>query len=166
MFSKTFAVAAVVLGATLQAAAHAGITPALGVSTTFIRANVQRPSAAAPCGAIDIASNFDSSTPIIANPDGTFDATITNFNAGVDGSRMVVNATVDPTGTGASFSGIATVLVNGLLDPTDVTSQPLVVQLPQGTTCSGGATADKCLVSFITAGGFGNCVVVETPATA
>ncbi|KAI0355932.1 hypothetical protein OH77DRAFT_274517 [Trametes cingulata] len=163
MFSKSLAAAAVVLGLTLQAAAHAGITPALGVNTTFVRANVQRPTAAAPCGTINIAQNFDSSTPIIANPDGTFDATITNFNGGVDGSRQVT-AKVDPTGTGVSFTP-ATVLVNGDLAPTTVGSQPLVVQLPEGITCSGGAAADKCLVSFVTAGGFGNCVVVETPPT-
>ena len=36
--------------------------------------------------------------------------------------------------------------------------------MPAGTTCSGGATGDKCLVSFKTAGNFGNCVVVQQAA--
>ena len=44
--------------------------------------------------------------------------------------------------------------------PTNVGSQPLTVQLPAGTTCSGGAGKNTCLVSFTTAGGFGNCVAV------
>ncbi|KAJ8454587.1 hypothetical protein ONZ51_g12944 [Trametes cubensis] len=43
-------------------------------------------------------------------------------------------------------------------------SQQLVIQLPSGTKCSGGASKDKCLASFTTAGGFGNCVVVQQSA--
>lgn len=38
--------------------------------------------------------------------------------------------------------------------------------LPKGLTCTGGATKNKCLVSFTTAGGFGNCAVVQTAAGA
>ena len=37
------------------------------------------------------------------------------------------------------------------------------MQLPAGTTCTGGASKNLCLVSFTTAGGFGNCVVVQQP---
>lgn len=37
----------------------------------------------------------------------------------------------------------------------------MTAALPAGTTCTGGATGNKCLVSFKTAGGFGNCVVVQ-----
>lgn len=81
-FSKSFvAAAAVLLGLTLQAHAHAGVTPALGVKANFARGNVQRPSAAKPCGNINVAQTLDASTPITANADGTFVATITNFNA-------------------------------------------------------------------------------------
>ena len=43
---------------------------------------------------------------------------------------------------------------------------PLTVQLPAGTTCTGGASGSKCLVAFVTAGGFGNCVVVQTAGNA
>lgn len=45
--------------------------------------------------------------------------------------------------------------------PTDVGTQNLSVQLPAGTSCTGGASKNLCLVSFTTAGGFGNCVVVQ-----
>ncbi|KAH9899177.1 hypothetical protein C8Q73DRAFT_743232 [Cubamyces lactineus] len=165
MFSKSVvAVATVLLGFSLQAHAHAGVTPALGVTGTFARSNVQRPSQAKPCGTIDIAQNIDSSTAITAAANGTFAATITNFNAGVDGSRQVT-AQIDPTGTGNSFTA-ATVLQNGDKNPTSTGSQQLVVEMPAGTTCSGGATGDKCLVSFVTAGGFGNCAVVQSTAAA
>ena len=40
-------------------------------------------------------------------------------------------------------------------------SQPLTVSLPAGTKCTGGNTGNLCLVSFTTAGRFGNCVVVQ-----
>jgi hypothetical protein len=60
--------------------AHAGITPALGVNGDFARKNVQIALPFKPCGRINPAENIDTSTPIPANADGTFDATITNFN--------------------------------------------------------------------------------------
>ena len=49
-------------------------------------------------------------------------------------------------------------------DPSDVGSQPLTVSLPAGTKCTGGNTGNLCLVSFTTAGRFGNCVVVQQGA--
>ncbi|KAI0828692.1 hypothetical protein BC628DRAFT_1316484 [Trametes gibbosa] len=162
-FSKgVIAAATVLFGLTLQAHAHAGITPALGVKNTFARANVQRPSTAKPCGNINVAQNLDASTAIAAKADGTFVATVTNFNGGVDGSRQVT-AKVDPTGTGKSFTA-ATVVQNGDKSPNTTGSQQLIIQMPKGLTCSGGATKNKCLVTFTTAGGFGNCAVVQTAA--
>ncbi|KAI0676327.1 hypothetical protein C8Q78DRAFT_12192 [Trametes maxima] len=156
---KVIASAALFLGFVLQAQAHAGVTPALGVAGTFVRKNVQRPSAARPCGKIDIAENIDTSTPISVGANGSFTATITNFNLGVDGSREVT-AQVDPTGTGENFQP-ATVVQNGDRRSKSFTSQQLVVQLPAGMACSGGASQSKCLVSFKSVSGFGNCVVVQ-----
>ncbi|EJF58195.1 hypothetical protein DICSQDRAFT_173153 [Dichomitus squalens LYAD-421 SS1] len=92
-----------------------------------------------------------------AAANGSFTATITNFNvyvssvrsivfhqpstdSGVDGSRQET-ATINADGTGKNFVN-AEVLQNG-------------------DKASGGAFKSKCLVSFITTGGFGNCVVVE-----
>lgn len=164
MFSKFFVVVPFVLGLTLQASAHAIISPALGVTGTPVRNDVQRPSKQAPCGTVDIAQTINTTTPIVAAADGSFATNITNFNAGQDGSRQVT-AEVDATGTGSSFVA-ATVTKNGDLAPTDVGSQQIAVQLPPGTTCSGGAGSDLCLVSFTTAGGFGNCVVVQQGAAA
>jgi hypothetical protein len=45
--------------------------------------------------------------------------------------------------------------------PSSIGSQNLTVQLPSGTKCQGGPSGNLCLVSFKTAGGFGNCVVVQ-----
>ncbi|KAI0666879.1 hypothetical protein C8Q78DRAFT_1072214 [Trametes maxima] len=165
MFSKTLiAAAALCLSMSLQMHAHATIAPALGIKGAPVRNDAQRPSKGKECGKIDIAKNFDSSQAIQAAANGTFAATITNFNGGVDGSRQVT-ALVDPTGTGKSFVS-ADVVKNGDKNPSSTGSQQLVVQLPSGTTCIGGASKDKCLVSFTTAGGFGNCVVVQQGAAA
>ena len=49
--------------------------------------------------------------------------------------------------------------------PTSVASQILLVQLPSDTICSGGPSGNLCLASFKTAGGFGNCVVLEQSTT-
>ena len=82
LFSKNIvAAAALLLSVSLQAHAHAAISPMLGVKGTPKRSDVQRPSTAKPCGAVNIAQTLDSSTAIPLNADGTFTATIQNFNA-------------------------------------------------------------------------------------
>ncbi|KAI0351877.1 hypothetical protein OH77DRAFT_1410258 [Trametes cingulata] len=163
MFSKSLiATAALCLSLSLQVHAHAAIFPALGVKGTPARSDVQRPSKSSECGKINIAQNIDSSQAIQAAANGSFSASIINFNGGVDGSRQVT-ALVDPTGTGKSFVS-ADVLQNGDKNPASTGTQQLVVQLPAGAACSGGASKNKCLVSFTTAGGFGNCVVVQQGA--
>lgn len=160
--SKLYFVAALLLGASIQAQAHAIISPALGVTGTPARSDVQRPSKNAECGSANIATDLNTVTPIVAKADGSFAATITNFNAGTDGSRQVT-ALVDPSGTGKSFTA-ATVTTNGDKAPTDVGSQQLALSLPAGTKCAGGTAGNLCLVSFTTAGGFGNCVAVMQAA--
>ena len=102
--------------------------------------------------------------------------------SGQDGSRQVT-AKVDDAATGKTFVA-AQVTKNGDLvnnsfhswfygtnyiyykAPTDVGSQQLTIQLPANTKCTGGSGKDSCLVSFTTAGGFGNCVVVQQKAAA
>jgi len=163
MFSKIFAVAAVVLTFSAHVHAHAAIAPALGVAGTPKRANVQRPSTASPCGKASLAA-IDTSTPVAAAADGTFAVTATNFNAGKDGSRQVT-MTVDATGQGKSFVK-GTVSKNGQLAPTSTGSEQITAALPAGTKCTGGKAGNLCLASFKTAGGFGNCVVVSQGAAA
>lgn len=48
--------------------------------------------------------------------------------------------------------------------PTTVGSAQIAVSLPAGTKCTGGTAGNLCLVSFTTAGGFGNCVAVAQDA--
>ncbi|KAH9911625.1 uncharacterized protein BXZ73DRAFT_4209, partial [Epithele typhae] len=151
------------LGAALQAHAHAAVSPVLGVSGTPARSDVQRPSNQKPCGKTDVASTMESSDTIQVAADGTFTAPITNFNKNVDGSREIAKVLVDPTGTGDKDSFVAATMVeNGTRSPKSLGTEQLTVQLPAGMTCSG--PDGKCIVSFKTAGGFGNCVVVQQSA--
>ena len=71
---------ALLLSVSLQAHAHAAISPALGVKGTPKRSDVQRPTDAKPCGNVNIAQNLDSSKAIQLKPDNTFSTTIQNFN--------------------------------------------------------------------------------------
>ncbi|KAF9449818.1 hypothetical protein P691DRAFT_727270 [Macrolepiota fuliginosa MF-IS2] len=163
MFAKIWTSLAILLAVSLEVRGHAAIAPALGLgSTAPVRNDVKRPSTASPCGAgVNVASALGKSTPVQAAADGTFTATITNFNGGKDGSRQVT-AQVDAaaTGKGANFVAM-TVSQNGDAAPATTGSQPIVASIPAGTTCSGGTSGDLCLVSFKTLGGFGNCVAVQ-----
>jgi len=159
MSLRTLLASALILTLSFHANAHAGVAPALGVAGTFTRNDVQRPSTAAECGKINVANTIDSSTAVVAAADGTFTATVTNFNAGGDGSRKV-SLKVDATGAGKTFVA-GTVQTNGDANPTDVGSQKIVAVLPAGTKCSGGKSKNLCLASFTTTSGFGNCVVVQ-----
>ena len=93
MFSKVFTSAALVLALVFQVSAHAAVAPALGVTGGKpVRANVQRPSTAKPCGNVNVASTINSATTVAANAAGVFAVTGTNFNAYV--SRGYVSARV------------------------------------------------------------------------
>lgn len=153
-FSKSLLVVAALAA---QALAHTMVAPALGIKGTPIRANTQRPSTAKPCGNAAL-SAIDTSTPI-AMTGTSFTATSTAFNANKDGT-MVFTAQVDPTGAGKGFKA-ATITKNGLASPKVGDKSQLAVSLPAGTKCTGGKTGDLCLVSFKSASGFGNCVVVK-----
>jgi len=158
MFSSTFTYASLALVLALQAQGHAIITPALNGAK--VRNDSTQPSTTAPCGAGVNIAQFINTAQTVAVQNGNVDATIQNFNAGTDGSRFVT-AQIDPTGTGKNFQA-ATVTTNGEKNPTDITTQPLVVKVPAGLKASGGATKNKMLVAFTTLGGFGNCVVATT----
>jgi len=162
MLSKSFLVSAVVLALGLQVNAHAGVTPALGVTGTFARSNVQRPSTAKPCGNAALTA-IDTSTPVNAAADGTMTMTIKNFDGGKDGSRAIKSLTIDSTGTGKSFKAAAASAVtkNGDAAPPSAGSQQITVKMPAGTKCTGGKSGNLCLMSMTTDGGFGNCVVVK-----
>ncbi|KAG8741062.1 hypothetical protein FRC10_003402 [Ceratobasidium sp. 414] len=137
---------------------HAVVQPVLGVAGAAKRSDTQRPSTAKPCGKTAL-STIDSSSAI-AMTGTTFTANATNFNANKDGS-LRFTAQFDVTGAGTSFRA-ANITKNGPLAPPKVgqTAQ-LSVSLPAGTKCTGGASKNLCLVSFKSASGFGNCVVVK-----
>jgi hypothetical protein len=165
MLAKIWASVTVLIALSLQAHAHAAVAPVIGVSGAPKRSDVKRPSNANPCGAgVNIATALRSATPVAAAADGTFTATVTNFNGGQDGSRQV-SAKVDATGAGKSFVA-ATVSKNGNGNPTGTGSEQIVAKLPAGTACKGGASGNVCLVQFTTTAGFGNCVAVQQKAGA
>lgn len=74
----------ILLALTTQVHAHAGVSPALSVSGDLTRNDVQRPSSSSPCGNVNIAKSLDSSTTVKAEANGSFAATVTNFNGFVD----------------------------------------------------------------------------------
>jgi len=159
MFSGSIA-SLLILSLALHASGHALIAPMLGVARNPpIRDDVQRPSNEKPCGEIDIARTIDTSRAVELGGDGTFNVTVTSFNAGRDGSRQVT-LKIDPTGTGRNFVA-GTIKKNGDLDPASTGDQQVIAALPANTTCTGGQSRDLCLASFTTASGFGNCVVVK-----
>ncbi|KAI5120100.1 hypothetical protein M0805_001256 [Coniferiporia weirii] len=165
MFSKSFSALALLafsLSLPYQAFGHAIITPAIGVTGTPARSDVTRPSTSAPCGSgVNVASVIAGSSAVQANGNA-FTVTVTNFNGGTDGSTEITDTSVDPTGTGASFTGgSATITTNGVASPATTGSVSVSGTLPSGTTCIGGNDGASCLVSFTTAGGFGNCVLVS-----
>ncbi|KAK0384136.1 hypothetical protein NLU13_8225 [Sarocladium strictum] len=145
-----------------QVSAHAAIDPALGVQGNAVRNDVQRPSNNSPCGNVNIASAIDTSKAVTADASGAFTVDIQNFNGGRDGSRQVTMK-VNADGKGANFVN-AQVTVNGDAAPSGVGTQKITASLPAGTKCTGGASGNKCLASFTTLGGFGNCVVVQQGA--
>jgi len=142
--------------------AHCGPTPALGVTGTFQRSDVKRPSQNNPCGDnVDIAGSLDKSTSVLANPDGVFKVTVQDFNGGKDGSRKIQTAKVDPTGKGNNFNPAVTITTNGDPSPNGPGQETVTAKLPPGTKCTGGASKNKCLIQMVTTAGFGNCVVVR-----
>lgn len=50
--------------------------------------------------------------------------------------------------------------------PKGTGTEQITAALPADAACAGGASKNKCLASFTTAGGFGNCVVVQQGGTA
>ncbi|KAG8795288.1 hypothetical protein FRC12_016302 [Ceratobasidium sp. 428] len=137
---------------------HATVAPVMGVKGKAVRADTQRPSTAKPCGKTAL-SEIDSSD-FITMTGNTITATATNFNKAKDGS-MQFTASMDPTGTGKNFKAI-TITKNGPAAPKNVgETATLTMSVPAGMKCTGGATKDKCLMSFKSESGFGNCVVVK-----
>jgi len=117
-----------------------------------------------PCGTIDVAKNIDTSTAVPINADNTINVIGHSFAAGADGSTAVT-ATVDTTGTGNSFLAPLQIQQNGnAIQAIAGSTQPIVAVMPDNTTCTGGAAKDLCLVQFMTAGGFSNCVVAQQGA--
>lgn len=160
MFSKIWTSSVLILAICLQVNAHAAVAPAMGVEGDLIRADVQRPSAAHPCGSgVNIASEFDNSTAVAVDKTGSFKVNATCFNGGVDGS-LKFTAKVDVTGTGTNFVPM-NITTNGDDSPKAAESESLVASLPSGAKCTGGRSGNKCLVQFTSGSGFGNCVVVS-----
>ncbi|TBU56067.1 hypothetical protein BD310DRAFT_960481 [Dichomitus squalens] len=133
-FANSFtAIAALCLSLLLQAYAHDAIAPALDVNSTPVCSDAQRPSTAKPCSNAAL-TGIDISTAVTAAANRSFAATNTNF----------VTAMISADGTGRNICLRKS--------PTSMGSQQLIFQILAGTTCSGGVSKSKCLVSFVTAG--------------
>jgi len=161
MFSKILSSSVLVLALCHQVASHALVAPPLGVNGTPIRADVQRPSTASPCGAdvTDIGTAIDSAMTVVVNSNGSFSLNGTCFNGGTDGS-LLFKAQVDSSGNGTHFVSMP-ITVNGNNSPPGAETTTIVASLPPGTKCTGGKNGDLCLAQFISGAGFGNCVVLS-----
>ncbi|PAV15504.1 hypothetical protein PNOK_0926800 [Pyrrhoderma noxium] len=159
---KFSSLALLVLSLSYQVSGHAIVTPALGVTGTPARSDVTKPSTNTPCGkGVNVASAISGSTAVQASGNA-FTVSVTNFNGGKDGSTELVKSSIDPSGTGNSFTGgSVTFTTNGDANPSTTGTVQVSGTLPSGTTCTGGNDGASCLVSFTTAGGFGNCVLVS-----
>ena len=181
---KFSSLALLVLSLSYQVSGHAIVTPALGVTGTPARSDVTKPSTNTPCGkGVNVASAISGSTAVQASGNA-FTVSVTNFNgwvvlfliqiinlfifvfifnsSGKDGSTELVKSSIDPSGTGNSFTGgSVTFTTNGDANPSTTGTVQVSGTLPSGTTCTGGNDGASCLVSFTTAGGFGNCVLVS-----
>ncbi|KIJ57030.1 hypothetical protein M422DRAFT_773740 [Sphaerobolus stellatus SS14] len=162
MFSKVLVISGLVASFAMQGYAHAAIAPELGVSGNPVRGNVLR--ANNNCGGANLAA-IDTSTTIPITNGVVSGLTITNFNAGADGSRSIKAASLNSDGTGKAFAAV-TVTKNGNANPTNVGSEPLTIKLPAGAACDGGKNKNRCLLSLTTTAGFGNCVVLTSGAAA
>jgi len=164
MFASSFtklSLFALALSMPMQAFGHALIEPALGVTGQGARSDVQRPSKKTPCGSLNIADALADTTPVKANGDA-FTVSVQNFNAGKDGSTQIASTLIDTSGTGKSFTGgSVSITKNGVLAPSSTGTVQVSGTLPSGTKCTGGKDGASCLVSFTTAGGFGNCILIS-----
>jgi hypothetical protein len=79
MFPKSFIAPTFLLALTSSVNAQAAVAPALGVNGTTAANDVQKPSASALCGTINIADSLDNSTAVAASADGEFFVNVTNF---------------------------------------------------------------------------------------
>jgi hypothetical protein len=75
MFSKSCLVSTLLIisAAVSSVNAHITVQPALGIPNgQAVRKDAQRPSAASPCGTVNVATNLDTSDTAQLQQDGTF----------------------------------------------------------------------------------------------
>ncbi|KAF8603193.1 hypothetical protein BDV93DRAFT_544880 [Ceratobasidium sp. AG-I] len=156
-FAKTLLILAAV---STTAFGSALVAPVLGVSGPGTITDVQKPTPDRLCGKTPFTAIDTSKTAPLR--DDKFTVIATSFSAGPDGSTQFT-AQVDTTGKGTSFQP-ARVSQNGNPNPGSTGNTQITVQVPAGTTCTGGKTRNLCLVSFRSSAGFGNCVVVSSSA--
>jgi len=78
----------------------------------------------------------------------------------VDGSNEIESAFIDPSATGKHFAR-AKMELRGDLESSAAGLINVVATLPEGTSCTGGSDGASCLVSFVTADGYGNFMLVS-----
>ena len=81
MFKQTVAFSLFVLALSSQVSGHALIEPALGIPVGGTRNDVTRPAQDQPCGSgVNVQAELAGTQKVQANPDGTFQVNISNFN--------------------------------------------------------------------------------------
>ncbi|EJD55594.1 hypothetical protein AURDEDRAFT_109865 [Auricularia subglabra TFB-10046 SS5] len=150
--SKLVLAAATLSSLLLSVSGHAIIAADQGTLDGLRRGDVTR-------GNLQRCSNFaGAGTATIQN--GAVNLVAKNFNGGRDGSTQFT-AALSTTGRNGNFQEVD-VTANGVAAPNGNIESPITVAIPAGTDCSGGS----CVLTFRSAGGFGNCVDVAANAVA
>ncbi|EGG04508.1 uncharacterized protein MELLADRAFT_88803 [Melampsora larici-populina 98AG31] len=111
-----------------------------------------------------MAAAISQKTFATAADDGTVDIVWRQLNAGSDGGGPGT-AFIDTTGTGNAFKPLT--ITKNFADGGEKSDNPMTVQLPAGTTCTGGSDKSTCLARVQNpAGPFGSCMAIKTAATA
>jgi len=142
--------------------------------TSVIRQNEIQSGKTGVCGSTEAGGNNDVASQLnaavasglpTASADGTVTMTLHQVNQ--DGAGPYT-CEVSTDATGANFAAMTvTTDVPGFdsLSLVQATDFPLVAQLPAGTTCTGGADGNACLVrckNSALAGPFGGCAAITT----
>ncbi|CAG7850001.1 SubName: Full=Uncharacterized protein {ECO:0000313/EMBL:CCA72587.1} [Serendipita indica DSM 11827] len=144
-----------------------------GVKAASIKSNNQGPTSVfrgnAACGVgveagtINVAQSIEAAIKAgLPTVDGSRSISLTyqQVNGGADGGGALT-AALDTTGTGNNFKAMT--VTKNFKDGGSNSANPITIQLPAGTTCTGGSNKSTCLIKVVNPNKFGSCFAVASP---
>ncbi|KAG8746871.1 hypothetical protein FRC10_003393 [Ceratobasidium sp. 414] len=111
-------------------------------------------------GQIDVAADLEAAVRAglpTADASGSISMNWRQVNAGADGGGPGT-ALIDVTGTGNNFKPVT--ISKNFGDGGADSDNPMTIAIPAGTICSGGSTANVCLLRVSNPPGFGSCFAI------